>query len=96
MTYINLIEEYKTLRNRLSQLSGSEHEAAMKRLIEIDTALKDFERNMPRYTGGSSNYKPLIPASEPSIYTRKEVVAWAGIGFYLGVFSAALITIILK
>lgn len=96
MTYIELIEEYKTIRNKLSQLSGIEHEAAMTRLIEIDNTLKNFERSMPRYTGGSTNYKPFTPVSEVNTYTRKEVIIWTGIGFCLGVFVTALISTLWK
>lgn len=96
MTYFDLIEEYKALRNKLPQLSGTEHEAAMMRLIEIDNTLRNFERNMERNTSGSTNYNSFMPARATNTYSRKEVIVWTGIGICFGIMIAALITILCK
>lgn len=56
--YSALIEEYKALRGKLSQLSGTKHESAMMRLIEIDNELKKMETNL--HTRHVGNYKTAI------------------------------------
>lgn len=95
MIYSELIEEYKTLRGKLSQLNGAEHETAMVRLKEIDKALKDYERSLPRFTGGSTNYKSALGNNMPDLLQlvkrqKNELVAMFFIGCLVGVASVCL------